>query len=120
MQGLQGEVDGNHFWDAVDEKAVFEFSYRFPGLSEKLESRAAYMEWFAAYDNVLDWAGNLNVYKDKEKNAVILDYEVKGTSAAGKPYRNRFCSIVQIKDRKIVHWTDFADTYSAFCSMSKE
>ncbi len=34
MEGLKGEVDGEHFWDAVAEDAVFEFLYRFPRISE--------------------------------------------------------------------------------------
>jgi hypothetical protein len=25
MEGLKGEVDGGHFWDAVAENAIFEF-----------------------------------------------------------------------------------------------
>jgi len=28
MKGLDGLVDGDHFWDAVADKAVFEFLYR--------------------------------------------------------------------------------------------
>jgi hypothetical protein len=27
MEGLKGEVDGEHFWDAVAKDAVFEFLY---------------------------------------------------------------------------------------------
>ena len=29
MEGLRGEVDGEHFWDAVAKDAVFEFLYNF-------------------------------------------------------------------------------------------
>ncbi len=31
MKGLIGEVDGEHFWDAVAVDAVFDFMYEFPG-----------------------------------------------------------------------------------------
>ena len=27
MEGLKGEVEGEHFWDAVDENAVFELDF---------------------------------------------------------------------------------------------
>ena len=43
MKGLDGLVDGDHFWDAVADEAVFEFRYRLPGWPERLESRDAYM-----------------------------------------------------------------------------
>ena len=46
MQGLKGEVDGEHFWDAVDENAVFEFLYNFPNFPNRIEGRQAYMDWF--------------------------------------------------------------------------
>ena len=35
MEGLSGEVDGEHFWDAVSKDAVFEFLYNFPGVTNK-------------------------------------------------------------------------------------
>ena len=44
MEGLKGEVDGPHFWDAVAEDAVFEFLYRFPGFPQKINGRKKYME----------------------------------------------------------------------------
>jgi hypothetical protein len=37
MKGLDGLVDGVHFWDVVADEAVFEFLYRFPGWPERLE-----------------------------------------------------------------------------------
>lgn len=120
MQGLAGMVEGEHFWDVVDEDAVFEFSYRFPGLSQTLNGRAAYMEWFSDYPNILSRADLLQVYKDPKKHAVILDYEVHGTAPTGKEYHNRFCSIVRVENKKIVHWIDFADTYSAALAMQPE
>jgi hypothetical protein len=47
MEGLKGEVDGGHFWDAVAENAVFEFLYNFAGFPNKLEGRKTYMDWLA-------------------------------------------------------------------------
>jgi uncharacterized protein len=37
MEGLKGEIDGEHFWDAVAENAVFEFLYNFPGFTHKIK-----------------------------------------------------------------------------------
>ncbi|MGV0996700.1 nuclear transport factor 2 family protein [Empedobacter falsenii] len=121
MQGLKGEVDGEHFWDAVDENAVFEFLYNFPNFPNRIEGRQAYMDWFGGYENQLDSADGLHVYKDQTQGIVTLEYAVHGTiPATGKPYDNRFCSIVTIKNRKIVHWRDYMDSFAVIIANTKD
>jgi ketosteroid isomerase-like protein len=122
MEGLKGEVDGEHFWDAVAKDAVFEFLYNFPGFTNKIEGRKAYMDWFGGYSNVLHSADNLRVYKSANPdNVIILEYEVHGTvSATGKAYDNCFCSIVTIKDRKIIHWRDYMDSLAVMLSVTPD
>ena len=119
MEGLQGEVDGAHFWDAVAEEAVFEFLYNIPGFTNKIEGRQAYMDWFGDYSTVLHSADNLRVYKSAQpENTIILEYEVHGTIAHnGKAYSNRFCSIVTIENRKITHWRDYMDSLAVMLSV---
>lgn len=122
MDGLKGEVNGEHFWDAVAENAIFEFLYNLPGFTNKIEGRKAYMDWFGGYTNVLHSADNLRVYKSAQpKNVIILEYEVHGTvPETGKPYNNRFCSIITIKDRKIIHWRDYMDSLAAMSSVTPD
>ncbi len=76
MEGLKGEVDGTHFWDAVAEDAVFEFLYRFPGFTNKIDGRKKYMEWFGGYSMILHSADNLIVHKTIKPGVIILEYEV--------------------------------------------
>jgi len=118
MEGLKGEVEGEHFWDAVAENAIFEFRYNYPGFTNKIEGRKAYMDWFGGYTNILHSADNLQVYKSTHpNNVVILEYEVHGVVPhTEKPYDNRFCSIITIKDRKIVYWRDYMDTLAVMLS----
>ena len=118
MEGLKGEVDGEHFWDAVDKDAVFEFLYNFPGFTNKNEGRAAYMNWFGGYSNILHSADHLKIHKSIEPGVVILEYEVHGTTPASKPYDNRFCSIITLKNRKIIHWRDYMDSLAVMLSAS--
>jgi ketosteroid isomerase-like protein len=118
MKGLINEVDGDHFWDAVEKDAVFEFLYNFPGFTNKIKGRAAYMDWFGGYSNILHSADHLRVHKSIEPGIVILEYEVHGITATGKPYDNRFCSIITIKNRKIVHWRDYMDSLAVMLSAS--
>src|SRR5208283_3231520 len=122
MEGLNGEVDGEHFWDAVAENAVFEFLYDFPGFTNKIKGRNAYMDWFGGYTNVLHSADNLRVYKSiQPKNVVILEYEIHGiVTETGKDYNNHFCSIITIEDRKIIHWRDYMDTLAVMLSVTSD
>ena len=122
MEGLKGEVDGEHFWDAVAENAVFEFLHNFPGFANKIIGRKAYMDWFGGYSNILHSADNLRVYKSKQPpNVMILEYEVHGTvPETGKAYDNRFCSIITITDRKIMHWRDYMDSLAVMLSVSPD
>lgn len=122
MEGLKGEVDGEHFWDAVAENAVFEFLYNIPGFTNKIEGRKTYMDWFGGYSNELHSADNLRVYKSTNpENIIILEYQVHGiVPFTGKDYDNRFCSIITIKDRKITHWRDYMDSLAVMLSVAKE
>ncbi len=121
IEGLKGEVDGEHFWDAVAENAVFEFLYNIPGFANRIEGRAAYMDWFGHYSIVLYAANNLRVHKSKQPHVVILEYEVHGTVPhTGKAYDNRFCSIVTIEGRKIVHWRDYMDSLAVMLAVTRD
>ena len=117
MEGLRDEVEGEHFWDAVAENAVFEFMYRFPGFANKIEGRSKYMDWFAGYGMILHAADNLKVHKAQDGHTIILEYAVHGIARrTGKPYDNMFCSIIRVENRKIVHWRDYMDSLSAMAS----
>jgi ketosteroid isomerase-like protein len=119
MEGLKGAVDGAHFWDAVAEDAVFEFRYRFGGFPAKIKGRGKYMEWFANYSMALHSADNLSVHRTTEPGVIVLEYDVHGVNPRNKnEYHNRFCSIVTIKRRRIVHWRDYMDSYAVILAMS--
>ncbi|TDW99044.1 nuclear transport factor 2 family protein [Dinghuibacter silviterrae] len=120
MKGLEGEVDGAHFWDAVAEDADFEFLYRFPGFPEIIKGRKKYMDWFGGYSMKLTSADGLVVHKCATPGVIVLEYAVHGITPAGKPYNNRFCSIITIKDRKIVHWRDYMDSLAVTLALSEE
>lgn len=120
MKGLQGEVDGEHFWDVVAEDAVFEFLYHFPGFASKIKGRKKYMEWFGGYNYVLHSADNLRIHKSTAPGVIILEYEVHGVAPTGKPYNNKFCSIITLKDRKIVYWRDYMDSLAVMLASSPD
>jgi ketosteroid isomerase-like protein len=118
LEGLKGEVDGAHFWDAVAEDAVFEFQYKFEGFPTKIKGREKYMEWFGNYSMALQSADNLKVHRTTEPGVIVLEYEVHGVNPRNKnEYHNRFCSIVTVRKRKIVHWRDYMDSFAVILAM---
>ena len=49
MQGLAGAVDGDHYFEAIANDAVFEYRYVFPGFPTKVEGRDALMALYSGY-----------------------------------------------------------------------
>jgi uncharacterized protein len=110
-KGLEGLVDGAHFWDLIDDTAVFEFRYDFPGWPRRLDGREAIMKTFSGYGMDLHRADSLVVHHGRDPRIVVLEYEIHGTvPATGKPYDNRFASIITVENRKVVHWRDYMDS----------
>jgi len=121
MEGLQGLVDGEHYFDTIDDNAEFEFLYRFPGWPEKIHGREDLIAIYAGYgDNIKVHAcDNLAVHRDHETNVFTLEYEVHGKILrTGAVYENRFVSIVTVRNRKIVRWRDYMDSLAAWRALS--
>jgi uncharacterized protein len=122
QQGLAGQVDGDHYFDAIAETAVFEFRYVFPGWPRKVNDRAALMALYAGYGNniVLHSADALIVHRCQDSRVVILEYEVHGKIIrSGASYDNRFISVITIEDRKIVRWRDYMDSLAAMTAQTQ-
>jgi ketosteroid isomerase-like protein len=118
VRGALGDlVDGEHFFDSVAENIAYEVLYEFPGWPRLTSGRAALMSAFRGYvDNVaLHATSHLVTHHADNGGVVVLEYEVHGTIlATGRAYHNRFCSIVTIANRKIVHWRDYMDSLAAW------
>ncbi|MEV0072549.1 MULTISPECIES: nuclear transport factor 2 family protein [unclassified Amycolatopsis] len=113
QQGLAGLAEGEHFFDLLAEDLVTEFVVTVPGYPKRVEGRAALAELYRGYGDaiVLDGAGDLAVHHDREKSVVTLEYSVRGRIVeTGRPYENRFVSIVTVADGKVVHWRDYLDS----------
>lgn len=60
-------------------------------------------------------ADNLRVYRDLEASVVVLEYVVQGESVqTGRPYDNRFVSIITIKEAKVTWWWDYLNPVAVF------
>lgn len=117
MQGLAGEVDGDHYFETIADDAVFEFRYLFPDFPTRIVGRAALEALYSGYGDttILHCGDALVIHRSREPGVLIIEYEVHGKKLlTGKPYDNRFISVVTIRDRKIVHWRDYMDSLAAF------
>jgi uncharacterized protein len=122
LRGLAGLVDGNHYFDAIADDAVFEFRYIFPGWPQTVNGREALIALYAGYGKtiVLHGSDTLVIHRSQDPRVVIIEYEVHGKIVAtGASYDNRFISVVTIEDRKIVHWRDYMDSLAAMTALSK-
>jgi ketosteroid isomerase-like protein len=109
-------VDGEHFFDILEEDIVYEVRYEIAGWPRVIRGRADLMTQFSGYcENVkLQTADQLISHKADGAHTVIVEYEVHGTIlATGARYDNRFCSIIGIERRKIVRWRDYMDSLAA-------
>ena len=121
MKGLAGLVEGEHFFDAIAEDALFEFRYKFPGWPMTIRGRSDLMTQFSGYgDNIkLHSSDGLVVHHSQDSRVVILEYEVHGKIlSTGVSYDNRLISVIMIANRKIVHWRDYMDSLAAWMALN--
>jgi ketosteroid isomerase-like protein len=116
-EGLDGFAEGEDFFDLLADDVVFEFVISVPGYPRRVEGRQNIVELYGGYGDFmkLHSADNLRVHRDSEMSVVVLEYEVHGKSVqTGRPYDNRFVSVITIKDRKVAHWRDYFDPVAVF------
>ena len=119
-RALGDRVDGEHFFDIVTDETVYEVLYDL-GWPRVLRGRAGLMDAFKGYVEIikLQSADHLVVHTADAGRVVVIEYEVHGTVlATGGKYDNRFCSIIQLENRKIAHWRDYMDSHAAWTALS--
>ena len=115
LEGLNGLVDGANFFEILAEDVVTEFVVTVPGYPGRVEGRENLAALYRGYGDVitLEHAGELAVHHDRETSTVVLEYAVQGhLTVTGRPYANRFVSVITIQERKVTHWRDYLDSYA--------
>jgi ketosteroid isomerase-like protein len=121
LKGLNGLVDGEHYFDTFAEDAIFESRYHFPGWPSTIRGRANLMASLSGYGNTirLQSADKLRVHRSQDIRVVILEYEVHGKIlSSGANYDNRLISVITIEKRKIIHWRDYMDSLAAWTALN--
>lgn len=116
-KGLEGWASGEDYFDLLADDVVLEYVISVPGYPRRVKGRRRVINLYSDYDNymTIHAADNLRVYRDSEASTIVLEYEVHGKSVqTGRPYNNRFVSIVTVKDNKVTHWRDYLDPIAVF------
>jgi len=120
-QALGDHVDGEHFFDIVTDDTIYEVLYDL-GWPRIIRGRTDLMNAFRGYVDIIKLrsADNLVVHTTDAGHVIVIEYEVHGTVlATGGKYDNRFCSIIQLGNRKISHWRDYMDSHAAWDALSR-
>jgi ketosteroid isomerase-like protein len=120
-EGLAGLVDGSHFFDLLADEVVFEFIITVPDYPRLVAGRDNLIELYRGYQSTffLDRCFDLRVHR-ADDSTVTLEYASEGKAVrTGRPYGNRYISVVTIKDRKIVHWRDYLDPLRVFAALEE-
>ena len=116
-EGLKGLADGEDYFDMLADDVVFEYVVSVPGYPKRIEGRQNIIDLYSDYDSFMTvhTADSLRVYRDPAASVAVLEYEVHGESVqSGRPYNNRFVSIVTIKNGKVTSWRDYLDPVAVF------
>jgi ketosteroid isomerase-like protein len=118
VRGALGDrVQGEHFFDVVDEHTLYEVRYDLGGWPRIVRGREALLAQFRGYVQAVELhaADHLVVHETDGGRVIVIEYEVRGTILANRAaYENRFCSIIRIEKRKIAHWRDYMDSLAAW------
>lgn len=116
-EGLKGLADGEDYFDLLADDVVFEYVISVPGYPRRAEGRQVIIDLYSDYDDYMTvhTADNLRVHRDPQASVAVLEYEVHGESVqTGRPYNNRFVSVITVKDNKVTHWRDYLDPIAVF------
>ena len=120
-EGLDGLVDGEHFFDFFAEDAVTDYVVTVPDYPRRVEGRAALEQLYRTYGDTLylHGAGDLAAHYDRDASVAVLEYSAHGVVVAtGARYENHYISVIGISDRKIVWWRDYLDPLAVINALS--
>ena len=116
-RGLDGLVEPGHFFDLLAEDIVVDYVVTVPGYPPHIEGRAAVAELYRPYGTtiILDRCFDLAVHHDTVKGVAVLEYAAEGhVVGTGRPYANRFISVLTLREGEVVRWRDYLNPVAVF------
>lgn len=109
--GTRLAQDAESLLDMVAEDCVFEFPYAPPGFVSRLEGRDALERYLSALPDLIriDNFFDLRVSEMADPSKVVLEFRGSGEGRTGAPYDQKWLSVIETKNGKIVHYADYWD-----------
>ena len=109
--GTRLAQDAESLLDMIAEDCVFEFPYAPPGFISRLEGRNALERYLLALPDLIriDSFFDLRVSEMADPDKVVLEFRGSGEGRTGAPYDQKWLSVIETRDGRIVHYTDYWD-----------
>ncbi len=119
-EGLRNYTADEHFFDLLAEDVVFDFVITVPHYPRHVVGRTNLIELYRGYQHMFTLARcyDLRTHHDSATSTVVLEYSSEGmVTATGYPYGNRYISVAEIENRKIIRWRDYHDPLRVFAAL---
>lgn len=92
------------------ENVVFEYPYAPPSFPQEVRGKAAMLEQFKDFPKMFhfDEFTDVRSHQTLDPDVLIVEFAGRGqVLTTGKPYHQRYISVVQMKDGKIFRYRDY-------------
>lgn len=96
--------------------AVLEFPFALPGRPQRLVGRRAIHEYLIGYPDLLDVREitDLTLHQTTDDGVIIAEFAMAGVVVAtGRPYRQRYISVLTVRGGRLVHYRDYWNPVAA-------
>lgn len=111
--GLGARLDPNaeNFLDMFSDDCVFEAPYAPSGFIRRIDGRDALERYLMAIPDLIriDDFLDLQVSELVDPNKVVLEFRGKGEGCTGNPYDQKWISVIETLDGKIIYYADYWD-----------
>ncbi len=103
-----GDAEG--FVDMWAEDGSIEFPYSPQGFPQRLDSKAAIREYMRRFPEMLriDRLSEPVFHQSQDARVLVAEFSCEGQAVAtGKPYNQKYISVVEFRDGRIVKYRDY-------------
>lgn len=118
------EKNMNQFIELFDDNVLFEFPYAPKGFTQKLEGKAALYEYIKDFPQRFDFTrfSEPTFHFTSNPNIIIIEFGIEEAKVltTGKPYLQKYISVIETRDNKIVHYKDYWNPVIALVALLDE
>ncbi|WP_299737109.1 nuclear transport factor 2 family protein [uncultured Roseobacter sp.] len=112
-EGLGSRIDptAESFLDMFAQDCVFEAPYAPPGFIARIEGRDALERYLMVLPGLIriDDFFDLRISEMADPDKVVLEFRGSGEGRTGAPYDQKWISVIETRNGKIVHYADYWD-----------